>query len=52
MWPFAEGQIQTDSYAGGIREEDRDQLVAALADLAPCLLEADVVSELRHRFVP
>ena len=34
------------------REEVRNQLVAAFADLAPRLLEADVVTELHHGFVP
>jgi hypothetical protein len=34
------------------RKEDRDQLVAALANLASCPLEAYVVAKLRHGFVP
>ena len=34
------------------REEYGNELVAALADLTSGLFEADVVAELRHRFVP
>jgi hypothetical protein len=34
-----------------LRYEDGDQLVAALADLTSRLFEADVVTELRERFV-
>src|ERR1700694_2750323 len=36
----------------GGRKENGNELVAALADLASHLLEADVVTELHHRFVP
>jgi hypothetical protein len=35
-----------------LRQKFGNQLVAALADLAAGLLEADVVTEFRHRFVP
>jgi hypothetical protein len=37
---------------GVLRQKFGDQLVATLADLAAGLLEADVVAELRHGFVP
>jgi hypothetical protein len=33
-------------------KEDGNELVAALPDLTSRLFEADVVTELRHRFVP
>jgi hypothetical protein len=35
-----------------LRQELGNKLVAALADLAAGLLEADVVAEIHHRFVP
>jgi hypothetical protein len=37
-------------FVGG--QEDWNELVAALSDLASRLLEGHVVTELRHRFVP
>jgi hypothetical protein len=33
-------------------QEDWNELVATLTDLAPSLLEAHVMAELHHRFVP